>query len=192
MTNILQVAGQCSATAAPPNELIQSWIGPRAASTALSKVPRGRSGPGHSSPEVPASTDATTLLLTTMVPVMAMVAQNMNSAIRRSSRQKSPPSSPPSSPPRNSSPPPPIADELQIFLEAFGRAKGIATDIISDVYERLNAVHYSPDAVSEISLSSTRLQELTGLAEGQVYSLCKFSREWCGKVDAKRAKLRRR
>ncbi|KAF8968731.1 hypothetical protein BDZ97DRAFT_1755029 [Flammula alnicola] len=171
------VAGQCLATGPPPTELLQAWIGPVGAA-APAKVPRGRSGPGHASSDGPSgSSDTANLLLSTIVPMVTMMAQNVTSNMQMSSRRRrSPPSSlPPSTPPRGSSPPPAIADELDKFLHSFGLAKGLSIDMVSDVSEKLKAAHYTPDAISEISLPIERLQELTGLPEGQVYSLRKFS-----------------
>jgi len=162
------LAGQCVATGAPPNDLLQAWVGcPRVSAIPLAKlVPRGRSGPGRTSSEVSTS-DTTNLLLTTVVPMVTMMAHNITSTMQKSSRHRTPPSSPP----RQSSPPPAIEDELQTFLNAFGRAKGISADVISDVHECLRDAHYSPDAIAEQTLLITRLQELTNLPEGQVYSL---------------------
>ena len=54
--------------------------------------------------------------------------------------------------------------------------------------DQLKARHYTPDVISEISLPFEHLQELTGLTEGQVYALRKFTQDWCGKVDTNRAK----
>ena len=154
-------------------------------------MPRGCSGPGHASSDGPSGpADATTLLLSTVVPMVTMMAQNVTSSMQRASRHnRSPPSSlPPSSPPWDSSPPPAIQEELDVFLQAFGRAKDISKDSICQMCDQLKARHYTPDAISEISLPFERLQELTGLPEGQVYALRKFVRDWCGKVDTKRAK----
>lgn len=194
-TDLFQVAGQCLASGPPPAELLQAWVGPTRLSTSVAKVPRGRSGPGHSSSDGPSATpDATNLLLSTVVPMVTMLAHNMTSAMQKPSRRRhSPPSSlPPSSPPHPSSPPPAIEDELDLFLKAFGHSKGISDDHIEFVSDRLKAVQYSPDAISESSLSVECLRELTGLAEGQLYALRKFSREWCGKIELKRAKLTHR
>lgn len=103
---------------------------------------------------------------------------------------RSPVSSLPTSSPQPSSPALAVKDELSIFLNSFGRAKGILANVIAEIGDRLADAHYSPDSLSEPSLTSDRLQELTGLPEGQVYALRKFSRQWCGKIDVKRAKLK--
>ena len=119
--------------------------------------------------------------------MVTMMAQNITSTMQQPSlRRRRSPSLPPSSPPRDSSPPPAIQDEL--FLQAFGGAKGLSDDCITEVGGRLKAAHYTPDAISEISLPFERLQELTELPEGEVYALRKFSREWRGKIDAKRVR----
>lgn len=74
-------------------------------------------------------------------------------------------------------------------MQAFGKSKGISEDAIQAACDGLKAVQYSPDSISEVSVAVDRLQQLTGLPEGQVYSLRHFARVWCGKIDAKRAKL---
>ena len=174
--------------------MLQAWAGPRGVIAAsAAKVPRGRSGPGHNTSEGLAPVpDMANLLLTTVVPMVTMMAQQTMSSLKRSShrRRSSPSSLPPSSPPRNSSPPPAVEDELEVFLKAFGQSKGISAKMIEQAGDGLRAAHYMPDAISEITLSVDRLRELTQLPEGVVYSLCHFARIWCGKVDAKRPKLK--
>jgi len=162
----------------------------------VAKVPRGRSGPGQAvapapAPAPTAALDTTNLLLTAVVPMVTMMAQQtMASLKKRFHRHYSPPSSlPPSSPPRSSSPPPEIEEELDAFMQAFGQSKGISEVTIQAACEGLKAAQYSPDSLSEVTLTVDHLQQLTGLPEGQVYSLRHFARVWCGKVDAKRAKL---
>jgi hypothetical protein len=121
--------------------------------------------------------------------MVTMMAQNITSNMQGPSRHRRTASSlPPSSPPRDSSPPPAVQDELTKFLQAFGIAKDLSNDCIAELGDQLQAVHYTPDTISETSLPFERLQELTKLPEGQVYALRKFAREWCGKIDAKRAK----
>ena len=160
---------------------------------APAKVSRGRSGPGHASSDGPTgSSDPTTLLLSAVVPMVTMMAQNITSSMQQPSRRRRRHSSlsslPPSSPPRASSPPPAVQDELINFIQAFGCARGLSDDCVVEVIERLDAAHYTPDAISETSLPFEHLQELTELPEGQVYALCKFSCAWCGRIDAKRVK----
>jgi len=181
------------ATGPPPGELLQSWMGPRSASAGSSKVPRGLIGPGRSSSiKIPTANSTSDSTQTLLASVMAMMAHSMTATMQKSAVHTRPPSSlPPSSPPRESSPPPALDDELRKFLDAFAKAKGLSEAVIDRVYKHLADASYSPDAISEDSLSVSRLQELTGLPEGQVYALRKFSREWCGKIDAKRAKLRK-
>ena len=152
------------------------------------KVSRGRSGPGLATNGSP---DITTLLLSTVVPMISMMAHQATAAHNHTRRRPlSPASSLPMSSPQPSSPAPAIEDELDIFLSSFGRAKGISAVAIAEIGDRLAEAHYSPDALSEPTLTSEHLQKLTGLPEGQVYALRKFSRQWCGKVDIKRAKLK--
>ncbi|KAF9034763.1 hypothetical protein BJ165DRAFT_1533815 [Panaeolus papilionaceus] len=174
------VAGTCEVAKGPPPELLQAWAPEVSAvgSSATAKVPHGRSGPGKVTEmaAVPSTiSDPATLLLSTVVPMVTMMAQQTIL--------------PPSSPPVASSPPPPaLEDELSLFLDAFGRSKGISEEIIRNACLKLQLQHYSPESLSELSLSVERIQELTGFHEGEVYSLRQFARKWCGKVDAKRAK----
>jgi len=147
--------------------------------------PHGHLGPNPCAPDNTSELTAT-LLLSMMIPVMMMMAQNMATSMSKSSRHLTPPSSPIC----QYSPPPPIEDELTVFLDAFSHAKNISSSVLSTAQEQLCDAHYTPDVIHEASVSVHCLQELTGLAEGEVYSLKKFSWEWCGKVKAKRAKRR--
>jgi hypothetical protein len=84
------------------------------------------------------------------------------------------------------SPLPPIEDELEICLEAFCKAKGIPSDIITSALTVFHEVSYNPDAICEATLE--QLQEVNSLAERQALMLKRFVHGWCGKIDAKRAK----
>ena len=158
--------------------------------TAIAKVPCGHSGHRHASSDGPSgSSDTATLLLPTVVPMVTMMAQNITSTMQQPSRRhRRSPSLPPSSPPRDSSLLPAIQNELDVFLQMFGHAKGISDNRITKVEEWLKAAHYTPDALAKVSLLFEHSQKLIKLPEGQVYALRKFSWEWCGKIDAKRAK----
>ncbi|KIL54227.1 hypothetical protein M378DRAFT_19111 [Amanita muscaria Koide BX008] len=181
------IAGKCLPHQPPPDELVESWLGVKAAVATRVTKPRGHSGPYpmYSSDirTAPEADSPSNLILTTM---LAMLAQNMNQ--NRSSKSKVP--TPPSSPICPSSPPPLLADELDKFLDAFGKAKNIPNEIISAAGVHLRSAHYMPDVIFESSVSVDRLRELTGFAEGEVHALKKFAREWSGKIAAKRAKHR--
>ncbi|KAJ7083225.1 hypothetical protein C8R44DRAFT_894560 [Mycena epipterygia] len=174
------LSGQCVAGSSPLKELLAAWTGSTSASTTK---PRGRTGP-YPAPQ-PATTSAADLLLTTMVPVMAMMAQNMASNIPARA-----PIVPPSarSPVQASSPPPAIEDDLDIFMDAFRRAKNIPQTLIDNAKEHLRDARYTPDIICEASVVTERLSELTGLAEGEVHQLRKFARQWSGKMEGKRAR----
>jgi hypothetical protein len=92
----------------------------------------------------------------------------------------------PCAPERLSSPPPAIEDELIICMRSFGASRIISATTIADATAKLEEVAFTPDIMGEVTAS--RLQELTGFAEGHAIALRKFSRDWCGKVDAKRAR----
>jgi hypothetical protein len=92
----------------------------------------------------------------------------------------------PHAPERLSSPPPAIEDELIICMRSFGASRIISAATIADATAKLEEVAFTPDIMGEVTAS--RLQELTSFAEGHAIALRKFSRDWCGKVDAKRAR----
>jgi hypothetical protein len=52
--------------------------------------------------------------------------------------------------------------------------------------DALEEVAYTPDIMGEVT--AQRLQDITSFAEGHAIALRKFAREWCGKIDAKRAR----
>ncbi|KAJ6622608.1 hypothetical protein B0H10DRAFT_2214248 [Mycena sp. CBHHK59/15] len=133
--------------------------------------------------------DTATLLLTSMVPVVAMMVQNMAGNIPRTAGPApiAPPSAP-ASPVCASSPPPAIEDELDVFMNAFRCAKNLKDAIIDDTRAGLHRAHYSPDVLSETSVTIECLQELTGLQEREVHQLKKFAGQWSGKMDGKRAR----
>ncbi|KAJ7936229.1 hypothetical protein B0H13DRAFT_2453062 [Mycena leptocephala] len=176
-------AGQCAPEDPPPKQILDAWTGGASGLASTSK-PRGRTGP-HALQPAPASTSASDMILTSMVPVMAMLAQNMAQSaapvpVHRVAAPRSP--TPPSSPP------PAIEDDLDIFLDEFRRAKKIPDSIIDSAKERLRGGRYTPDIIAEPSVTAERLQELTGLAEGEVHQLKKFARQWSGKVEGKRVR----
>jgi len=83
------------------------------------KVPCGRSGPEQAAAPAPvAAPDAINLLLTTVVPMVTIMAQQMMAFSKKRSRHYySPLSSLPSSIPSHLSLPPPVIDnELNFFM----------------------------------------------------------------------------
>lgn len=94
------------------------------------------------------------------------------------------PTSSPAGPP--SSPPPAQEDELRLCLEAFGRAKNIPSDQIGTALISLADKHYTPDTLP--FAHAERLAQLTPFAEGDAAALIKFSKEWSGRIDRKRAR----
>ncbi|KAJ7209115.1 hypothetical protein GGX14DRAFT_395234 [Mycena pura] len=185
------VSGKSAASDPPPKELLVTWTGAGAVVASTLK-PRGRSGPFPAQQFPIASTstsDTANLLLTTMVPVMAMMAQNMVGNFPRTPAPA--PNGPPAlprSPVAASSPPPAIEDDLDVFMDAFRRAKKIPDEVINNAKVQLRDGRYTPDILCEPSVTLERLTELTGLAEGEVHQLKKFAREWSGKIEGKRAR----
>ncbi|KAF8147039.1 hypothetical protein K438DRAFT_1990008 [Mycena galopus ATCC 62051] len=182
------LAGQCAAADAPPKELVTKWTGVNTAES--TSKPRGRTGPfpAQSSAMGSAASDTTNLILTTMVPVMAMMAQNMANNVSTPTAGIPPVPRAPPSPVQASSPPPPVEDDLDVFFDAFCRAKNIPSGHMDAARAHLRDAFYTPDILSEQSVTSERLQELTGLPEGSVLQLRKFARQWSGKIEGKRAR----
>ena len=111
------------------------------------------------------------LLLTT---VISMMAQNLNASMSKKHHLM-----PLSSPVCLSSPllPPLTEPHLLAFLKTSGHAKRLSAEVIASAFENLNHAQYTLDILHEANVSTDHLQELTGLAEGDVYSLKKFACE---------------
>ncbi|KAI0685325.1 hypothetical protein BC835DRAFT_1421345 [Cytidiella melzeri] len=180
----------------PPQVLLLEWTGTvnTAGSSSLSSAasrPRGRAGPNLATTPSTSMTDTNSLLLGLATPLIAMAMQQMsswrpNSPSRRSAAVTHPRSPvTPSRDPR-SSPPPPVDDELRLCLEAFGRAKHLVPEVVARALAGLDDAAYSPDTIDNPTVE--RLQELTGLPEGQAYQLRRFAAAWSGKIEAKRAR----
>lgn len=126
-----------------------------------------------------------------MLPLITVMTQNLARSESSSSRRRRRSPTPPSSPVRMSSPPPEIADELDIFLAEFGKTVVISNEALTAAGNSLRSAYFMPNGLSEDSISIDHLKELTGLPEGVVHSLRIFAREWSGKVANKRAKRAR-
>ncbi|KAJ7153339.1 hypothetical protein C8R46DRAFT_1197397 [Mycena filopes] len=178
---VSKVSGVCVANASPPAELFSAWTGTVGHAAAPVAKARGRTGP-FPAYQTPSSSSSTDLLVTTMVPVLAMMAQSM--------ANNGGPSAPPAqrSPARASSPPPAIEEELDVFMGAFRRAKNISNAAIDHATQQLRDARYTPDILSEDSVTVNRLTELTNLAEGEVHQLRRFARQWTSRVEGKRAR----
>jgi len=87
---------------------------------------------------------------------------------------------------RLSSPPPAIEDELAACMKAFVASRMISRELLDKAVDGLDEVCFTPDIMGEVT--AERLQSLTGFPEGHAIALRKFAREWCGKIDAKRAR----
>lgn len=71
-------------------------------------------------------------------------------------------------------------------MNAFAAAHALSDDVLNRAVDGLNEVCYTPDIMGDVT--AEQLQSLTGLPEGHAIALRKFAREWCGKIDAKRAR----
>ena len=167
---IIQAAGKCDASDPPPRDLFQTWT--TVSTTTLGK-PQGCTGPNPvSAPSSSPSThDPSTLLLAS---VASMVSQNMQPRNSHKCHHYSP--TPPSSPVCPSSPPQP--DELENFLDAFGKRHRIKDDALETAKTALQNAHFMPDILTEDTVTIDRLKELTSLGEGEVHALKKFARKW--------------
>ncbi|KAJ6556130.1 hypothetical protein B0H19DRAFT_1376984 [Mycena capillaripes] len=178
------LAGKCRPEDPPPKDLLTAWTGGSA--SASGSKPRGRTGPFPAQQPASKSSESTNLLLTSMVPVMAMMAQNMASNFSAPAPVATP--SAPRSPVQVSSPPPAIEDDLDVFMDAYRRAKNMPDTRIDNAKAQLRDVCYTPDILAESSVTLERLMELTGFAEGEVHGLKKFARQWTGRIEGKRAR----
>ena len=70
-------------------------------------------------------------------------------------------------------------------MEAFHVVKRINAGLISDATDKLRDKWYTPDVLSESTITFERLQQLTKFAEGEVHQFRKFAREWSGKIEGK-------
>ena len=89
----------------------------------------------------------------------------------------------------SSSPPPDVEHELEACLTSFGRAKALADGAINTAIENLSALGYTPEVLADTDITNDRVGVVSGLPEGTVSALQKFARRWCGKIDAKRARM---
>ena len=97
--------------------------------------------------------------------------------------------SPSPSPSRPSSPLPGVEHELESCVLAFGNSKALASNIINSAIENLSALGYTPDVLADDDISNERVGEVSGLPEGTVSALRKFSREWCARLEVKKARM---
>lgn len=70
-------------------------------------------------------------------------------------------------------------------MKAFGASRRLSEEDINATISVFEDVAYTPDIMGEVN--SARLKELTGLAKGHTIALRKFARQWCGKIETKRA-----
>jgi len=96
---------------------------------------------------------------------------------------------PPASRRALSSPPPDVEHELEACMVSFGRSRALADGIINTAIENLAVLGYTPEVLADTDISNSRIGEVSKLPEGTVSALRKFARQWCGRVDAKRARV---
>lgn len=156
--------------------------------------PRGRAGPNVRSSDQ--TSETSTQLLTALLPLVTALTQRQGEICppvtpthKRTRDESVTPSGHVSRRSRvvlSSSPAPAVEDELQLCLDAFGKAKSISADAVNMAFDGLDSKGYTPDTLEMISID--RIAELTGLAEGKAAALMKFAREWSFRVEQKRAR----
>lgn len=178
---ILQQARRCIASDPPPAELLSSWLAVKAYVPATKA--RGRSGPNAAmaATETRFTMDNTGFLLQTLTSLSNMFASTQTSVVSTSLAVPTA-----ATPHRISPPPPAVETDLGIYIQAFAASRNLPADIINSAWTRLSECDYSLGAICEASPG--RLKEINALSEGQVLALKKFAREWCSKIEAKRAK----
>lgn len=92
-------------------------------------------------------------------------------------------------PSRPSSPLPGVEHELESCILAFGKSKALADNIVGSAIENLSALGYTPDVLADDDISNERVGQVSGLPEGTVSALRKFSRKWCTQLEAKKAQM---
>ncbi|KAF9786514.1 hypothetical protein BJ322DRAFT_1020528 [Thelephora terrestris] len=90
------------------------------------------------------------------------------------------PSPPPSRP---SSPLPGVEHELESCMLAFGKSKALADDIISSAIDKLSTLGYTPDVLADNNITNEQVGQVSGLPEGTVSALRKFSCGWCAELE---------
>jgi len=180
----------------PPEELLAEWNGTKKAPLQPpAPKPRGMRGPtsAASASMSAGGSDVANFgsaLLTCATPWLKSIATAAVASL-------APPPLSASGPSRNlfpptqdierlSSPPPAIEDELAACMKAFAASRAISSKLLDKVVDGLDEVCFTPDIMGEVT--AERLQSLTGFPEGHAIALRKFAREWCGKIDAKRAR----
>jgi hypothetical protein len=186
----LKLTDNFDAADGPPEELLAEWNGTPKVPHA--PKPRGLRGPtSAASASVSASgtdvADFGSALLTCATPWLKSIASAAVASLvppaPEFSRNLHPPTRDTE---RLSSPPPAIEDELAVCMKAFAASRVISVDLLDKAVDGLDEVCYTPDIMGDVT--AERLQSLTGFPEGHAIALRKFARDWCGKIDAKRAR----
>lgn len=167
----------------PPEELLAEWKGVK--NTLQLAVPkaRGMNGPRPALASGDPLSEIGTILTACATPFLKSLATTALSSLALTSSSLH---NPARDAERLSSPPPALEDELAACMNAFAVARGMAVDSLNKAVDGLDEVCYTPDIMGEVTFEC--LQALTGLPEGHAIALRKFAREWCGKIDAKRAR----
>ncbi|TFK62726.1 hypothetical protein BDN72DRAFT_902990 [Pluteus cervinus] len=183
------LSGKSTATDPPPLALLNAWRPERPqAITVPVATPKPRGIPMK---KAASGGDLFAMLTEQAGPVIKSLATAaVNSLISSAASSSRPTADQPfssrSTDDRLSSPPPAIEDELKACLLAFGKARRISQEVTDAARAGLDAECYTPDIIGDAAVE--RLQTLTKLPEGHAIALRKFARDWCGKIDTKRAR----
>ena len=72
---------------------------------------------------------------------------------------------------------------------AFGKSRALADGVVNSATENLSALGYTPDVLADNDINNERVEQVSGLPEGTVSALRKFSRGWCVQLEAKKARM---
>jgi len=161
--------GQLKVTAPPPDDVLDRWNIGR--NYTISR-PRGRCGPHQQPPPVAESTSlslATAGLLTAITGSITRRRSPSPQEPRKRIRHDTSPLP---------SPPPPVGEELRMFLDGLFLKIRRPGDV-GRVYDILDQEGYTPEALADDRLDPVRISELTRLPDGAVLSMRSFAREWC-------------
>ena len=72
---------------------------------------------------------------------------------------------------------------------AFGKSRALADGVVNSATENLSVLGYTPDVLADNDINNEQVEQVSGLPEGTVSALCKFSRGWCVQLEAKKARM---
>ena len=92
---------------------------------------------------------------------------------------------------RTPSPPPPVGEELKVFLDDCFKEIQVTPDVVDRVFKTLSEQGYTPEALGHRNLDQDKIALLTGLPDGAVTSIHVHAEEWCKDNRAKKRRFYR-